>query len=54
MYFFWNLKKKYPIFIYDSYEIIDNNFTYGNVSKPSFGSKCRLINKEDLEIVLSE
>ena len=32
-------------------EIINNTFIYGNVNKPSFNSKCRLINKEDLEII---
>ena len=32
-------------------EIINNNFIYGNVNKPAFNSKCRLINKEDLDII---
>lgn len=32
-------------------EIINNSFIYGDVSKPSFKSICRLINKEDLDII---
>lgn len=32
-------------------EIINNNFIYGNVNQPAFNSKCRLINKEDLDII---
>ena len=34
-------------------EIINNNFIYGDNTKPSFNSKCRLINKEDLDIIFS-
>ena len=32
-------------------EIINNNFIYGDVNKPAFKSTCRLINKEDLDII---
>ena len=32
-------------------EIINNNFIYGDTNKPAFSSKCRLINKEDLDII---
>lgn len=32
-------------------EIINNNFIYGDINKPAFNSKCRLINKEDLDII---
>lgn len=32
-------------------EIVNNNFIYGNVNQPAFNSKCRLINKEDLDII---
>lgn len=32
-------------------EILNNRFIYGDISKPSFNSKCRLINKEDLDII---
>ncbi len=32
-------------------EIIDNNFIYGAVVKPSFNSICRLIKEEELDIV---
>ena len=32
-------------------EIINNSFKYGDVNKPAFNSKCRLITKEDLEII---
>jgi len=32
-------------------EIINNNFIYGDINKPAFNNKCRLINKEDLEII---
>ena len=32
-------------------EIIENNFIYGDVAKPAFNNKCRLINKEDLDII---
>lgn len=32
-------------------EIINNNFIYGNINQPAFNSKCRLINKEDLNII---
>ena len=32
-------------------EIIDNKFIYGDVNKPAFKSSCRLINKEDLDII---
>lgn len=34
-------------------EIINNSFIYGDINKPSFNSKCRLINKEDLDIIFS-
>jgi len=32
-------------------EIIDKKFIYGDVTKPAFNNKCRLINKEDLDII---
>lgn len=32
-------------------EIINNNFIYGDVNKPAFKSTCRLINKDDLDII---
>lgn len=32
-------------------EILNNTFIYGDLSKPSFNSKCRLINKNDLDII---
>jgi len=32
-------------------EITNDTFIYGNVNKPAFNSKCRLINKQDLEII---
>ena len=32
-------------------EIIENKFIYGNTNNPAFNSKCRLINKEDLNII---
>jgi len=34
-------------------EIINNTFIYGNTFNPSFNSKCRLINKEDLNIIFN-
>ena len=34
-------------------EIINNSFIYSDINKPSFNSKCRLINKEDLDIIFS-
>lgn len=34
-------------------EIINNSFIYSDIDKPSFNSKCRLINKEDLDIIFS-
>ena len=34
-------------------EIINNSFIYSDINKPSFNSKCRLINKEDLDILFS-
>lgn len=32
-------------------EIVENTFVYTDVNKPAFGSKCRLITKEDLDII---
>ena len=32
-------------------EIINKTFIYGNSNMPSFNCRCRLINKEDLEII---
>ena len=32
-------------------EIKENTFIYNDINKPAFKSKCRLINKEDLEII---
>lgn len=34
-------------------EIINNSFIYSDINKPSFNNKCRLINKEDLDIIFS-
>ena len=34
-------------------EIINNNFIYDGTFKPAFNSKCRLVNKEDLDIIFS-
>ena len=34
-------------------EIVNNNFIYGDINKPAFNSKCRLINKNDLDIIFS-
>lgn len=34
-------------------EIINNNFIYGDINKPAFKSTCRLITKEDLDIIFS-
>ena len=34
-------------------EIINDNFIYGDINKPAFNSKCRLINKNDLDIIFS-
>ena len=34
-------------------EIINNNFIYDGTFKPAFNSKCRLVNKEDLDIMFS-
>lgn len=32
-------------------EIVNNSFVYADINKPAFSSKCRLINKEDLDII---
>ena len=32
-------------------EIINNNFTYGTMAKPAFKTPCRIINKDELDIV---
>jgi len=34
-------------------QITDNTFIYGDINKPAFKSQCRLINKEDLNIIFS-
>jgi len=34
-------------------EIIDNNFVYGDIIKPSFRSVCRVITKEELDIMFA-
>jgi len=35
-------------------EIINNVFVYGNVDKPAFNSKCNIISKSELDIVLND
>ena len=32
-------------------EIVDGKFTYGNATKPSFKTKCRIITLEELDIM---
>ena len=32
-------------------EIKDNNFYYGDIIKPSFNSKCRIISKRELNVI---